>query len=54
MFKQALSIYLSGGSLRRGYNSQFDHVSEWVGCEAEVYEIAADKEKHDLLGVIRI
>jgi hypothetical protein len=51
MFKQALSIYLSGGSLRRGYNSQFDHVSEWY-AKQRYMKSQLEKEKQDLLGVI--
>jgi len=53
MFKQALSIYLSGGSLRRGYNSQFDHVSEWY-AKQRYMKSQLEKEKQDLLGVIGI
>jgi hypothetical protein len=53
MFKQALSIYLSGGSLRRGYNSQFDHVSEWYAKQRNM-KPQLEREKQDLLGVIGI
>jgi len=52
-FKQALSIYLSGGSLCQGYNSQFDHVSEWYAKQRNM-KPQLEKEKQDLLGVIGI
>ncbi len=52
-FKQALSIYLAGGSLHQGYNAQLNHVSDWCVYQRNNKQ-HLEKEKQDLLSVIRI
>ena len=52
-FKQALTIYLAGGCLRRGYNAEVNRVSDWcvyLRNNKQHLEI----EKQSLLGVIGI
>ncbi len=52
-FKQALSVYLAGGSLRRGDNAELNHVSDWCVYQ-RINKLHLEKEKQDLLAVIWI
>jgi hypothetical protein len=52
-FKQALSIYLAGGSLCRGYNAELNHVLDWCVYQRNNKQ-HLEREKQYLLGVIRI
>jgi hypothetical protein len=52
-FKQALSIYLAGGSLRRGYNAELNHLSDWCVYQRNNKQYL-EIEKQYLLGVIGI
>jgi hypothetical protein len=52
-FKQALSIYLAGGSLCRGYNAELNHVSDWCVYQRNNKQ-HLEIEKQYLLGVIGI
>ncbi len=50
-FKQALSIYLAGGSLCRGYNAELNHVLDWCVYQRNNKQ-HLEIEKQYLLGVL--
>ena len=52
-FKQALSIYLAGGCLCRGYNAEVNRVSDWCVYQKSNKQLL-EIEKQSLLGVIGI
>jgi hypothetical protein len=52
-FKQVLLIYRAGGSLRRGYNAELNHLSDWCVYQRNNKQYL-EIEKQYLLGVIGI
>jgi hypothetical protein len=52
-FKQVLSIYCVGGSLRQGYNAELNHLLDWCVYQRNKKQ-HLEIEKQYLLGVIGI
>jgi hypothetical protein len=52
-FKQVLLIYRAGGSLRRGYNAELSHLSDWCVYQRKNKQ-HLEIEKQNLLGFIGI
>jgi hypothetical protein len=52
-FNQVLSIYRAGGSLRRGYNAELNHLSDWCVYQRKNKQ-QLEIEKQYLLGFIGI